>query len=71
MAKFVTFAMVAMCSSNLRFMNEILLKSLWDHLDCVAIVEQGGRLWRDVVVMELERGKSHFWEARPFATIFR
>ena len=70
MAKFVTFAMVAMCSSNLKFMNKALLKRLWDHLDCVAIVEQGGRLWRDVVVMELERGKSHFWEAGPFVTVF-
>ena len=63
MAKFAAFAMVATCSSNLKFMNEILLKSLWDHLDCVAIVEQGGLLWRDVVVVEFERGKSHFWEA--------
>ena len=62
-AKFVTFAMVAMCSSNLKFTNKILLKSLWDHLDCVAIVEQGGLLWGDVVVVEFERGKSHFWEA--------
>ena len=44
-------------------MNKALLKSLWDHLDCVAIVEQSGLLWRDVVVVEFERGKSHFWEA--------
>ena len=70
MAKFVTFAMVAMCSSNLKFTNKIILESFWDHLDCVAIVEQGGLLWRDVVVMELERGKSHFWEAGPFVTVF-
>ena len=49
--------------SNLKFMNKIILESFWDHLDCVAIVEQGGLLWGDVVVVEFERGKSHFWEA--------
>ena len=70
MAKFVAFEMVAMCSSNFKFLNKDLLESLWDHLDCVAIVEQGGLLWRDVVVMEFERGKSHFWEAGPFVTVF-
>lgn len=51
-------------------MNEILLESLWDHLDCVAIVQQGGLLWRDVVVVEFERGKSHFWQAGPFVQVF-
>ena len=70
MAKFVAFEMVAMCSSNFKFLNKDLLESLWDHLDCVAIVEQGGLLWGDVVVVEFERGKSHFWEAGPFVQVF-
>ena len=43
----------------------LLLERFWDHLDGVAIIEQGGCFWSDVVVMQLKRRNRDFWQTRP------
>ena len=43
----------------------LLLECFWNHLDGVAIIEQGGLFWSDVVVMQLKRRNRDFWQTRP------